>query len=129
MKRILNAYRIGLVILALPALTLAQGRDLNGQWTGALSKGDKSGTATLDLRTSGRSISGTLSDPSGQVLTIHNGRLDGNHFTFDVTANEHGHPKDLHFVGQVESNDIKLHTVMGQKSGPTIVFERSGQQR
>jgi hypothetical protein len=78
----------------------------------------------LDLTTSGGDTGGTLSDPSGQVTKIDNFRLDGSRFSFDTWVKEHGQPRQMHIVGEVGKEEIKLHRERGEKSEPTIVLHR-----
>jgi len=114
-------------ILVFGASASAQYNNLDGHWVGTVTKGDRSGAVAMDLLTSAGKIGGTLSDPSGQTMNIQNFRVEGNHLTFDARGKEHGQPEELHFVGEVQNAEIKIHRDMGRKSGPTIVLRRQGQ--
>ena len=105
----------------------AQDNNIAGHWVGTVAKGDRSGTARLDLTNPDGKIGGTISDPSGQVAKIENFKLDGNHFSFDAWGKENGQPTELHMVGEVANEEIKLHRDKNGKSGPTIVLHRQGQ--
>jgi len=54
-----------LTILVLTLSAFAQENASSGRWTATLTKGNKTGIATLNINTSGTSVTGTLSDPSG----------------------------------------------------------------
>ena len=114
-----------LTILVLTLLAFAQENASSGSWTATLTKGNKTGTATLHMSISGTGVTGTLSDPSGQVWQIQNGKLDGNQLTFDVTAREHGGTKDIHFFGQVADGLITLQNESHGKRGQTMSFHRT----
>jgi hypothetical protein len=103
----------------------AQENASSGRWTTTLTKGNKTGTATLNISISGTSVTGALSDPSGQVWQIENGKLEGNQLTFDVTAREHGGTKNIHFFGQVADGLITLHNESRGKRGQTMSFHRT----
>jgi hypothetical protein len=70
----------------------------------------------------GTEVTGTLSDPSGQVWEIRNGNLQGNQLTFDVTAREHGGTKNIHFFGQVEEGALTLQNESRGRPGQTMTF-------
>lgn len=127
MKTLSTFHLTCFVILVLGALASAQDSNLAGHWTGTVRKGDRSGTMVLDLTASERKIGGALSDPSGQITKIENFKLDGRHFSFDTWVKEHGQPKEMHMVGEVEKDEIKLHREREGKSLPTIVFHRREQ--
>ena len=115
-------YTLTIFILILSAF--AQESASGGRWTATLTKGDRTGTANLNMSISGTAVTGTLSDPSGQVWQIENGKLEGNQLTFDVTAREHGGTKDIHFFGQIADGLITLHNESHGKRGQTMSFRR-----
>ena len=113
---------ITILFFSLAAVT--QDSSLTGRWTATLKKGDRTGTASLTLGVSGTEVTGTLSDPSGQVWEIRNGNLQGNQLTFDVTAREHGGTKNIHFFGQVEKGALTLQNESRGRPGQTMTFYR-----
>jgi hypothetical protein len=116
-----------MLIVVLASGASAQDHSIAGHWIGTMTRGDRSGTARLDLNNSNGKIAGTLSDPSGLVMKIENFRLEGSRFTFDAWGKQHGQPEKLHVVGALENGEIKLHRdYNGEKSGPTIVLHREG---
>ena len=128
MKRIFNLFGQSFLMFVLLPLLFAQNESIAGHWVGTITKGDRSGTARLDLTDTDGKIAGTLSDPSGQVIKIENFKLEGNRFNFDGWGKQHGQPEKLHIVGQVENGEIKLHRDRNrERSGPTIVLHRQGQ--
>ena len=117
------AIRVAIVLMAV--LVFAQESELAGRWQATLRKGDRTGTSVMDLTRSGTQVTGTLSDPSGQIWQIENGKLEGNQLTFDVTAREHGGTKKVHFFGQVADGLITLHNESHGKRGQTMSFHRN----
>ena len=110
------------LISLLTLAVLAQESNLNGQWTATLKRGSRTGTATLTLSVSGTEVTGTLSDPSGQLLQLQNGKLEGGQLTFDVTGREHGGSKNIHFFGEVGGDSITMQNESNGKPDQTIVF-------
>jgi len=84
-------------ILFVTLAAVAQESSLAGRWTATLKKGGRTGAASLTVRVSGNEVTGTLSDPSGQIWQLQNGKFEANQLTFDVTAREHGGAKNIHF--------------------------------
>src|SRR5215469_11226292 len=111
-------------ILFLTLAASAQESSLTGRWTANLKKGDRIGTATLTVGVSGNEVTGTLSDPSGQIWQLQNGKCEANQLTFDVTAREHGGTKNIHFFGQVEGDSITLHNESNGRPGQTMIFHK-----
>jgi len=104
-------------------LVFAQENEFTGRWQATLNKGDRTGTAIMDVTLSGTQVTGTLSDPSGQIWQIENGRLEGNQLAFDVTAREHGGKKKIHFFGEVTTDVITLQNESRGKQGQTMSFQ------
>ncbi len=125
MKRMLKVSAVAFSISVLAFVTFAQSKDLSGCWTATLERGGNTGTFTMDLKISGNGVTGTLSDPSGPPWQIQNGTLEGNQLTFDVTAPEHGHTKNIHFMGDVGDDWITLRNESRGKQGRTLTFHRS----
>lgn len=116
------AIRAAIVFTAV--LVFAQESELTGRWQATLKKGDRTGTSVMDLTVSGTHVTGTLSDQSGQIWQIQDGKLEGDQLTFDVTARERGGTKKIHFFGQVTNDLITLHNESNGKPGQTMVFHK-----
>ena len=116
------ATRVAIAFMAV--LVFAQESELTGQWQATLKKGDKTGTSVMDVTLSSAQVTGTLSDPSGQIWQIENGKLEGDQLTFDVSAREHGGTKKIHFFGQVTNDLITLHNESRGQQGQTMSFHR-----
>jgi len=87
-----------------------------------LKKGDRTGIANLTVSVPGNEVTGTLSDPLGQIWQFQNGQVATNQLTFDVTVCEHGGTKNIHFVGQVEDDSITLHNESSGRPGQNHDF-------
>jgi len=97
---------------------------LSGHWTATLKRGDRTGTATMNVVVSRNQVTGALSEPSGQTLQIENGKIEGAQLTFDVWARERGGTKPIHFFGQVADDVITLNNESRGKRGQSMRFHR-----
>ena len=115
-------------IVSMAVLVFAQESEFTGRWQATLQKGDRTGISVMDVSLSGTRVTGTLSDPSGQIWQIENGKLEGDQLAFDVTAREHLGTKKIHFFGQVGDGLITLHNESRGKRGQTMSFHRNQSQ-
>ena len=91
--------------------------DLNGKWTGTLKTPD--GTEiplTYTFKVDGDKLTGTAESPQG-VVTVDDGKVSGNDFTFKVTVdgNEYPHAGKLYADScalDVTFSGQKLHTTL-----------------
>jgi hypothetical protein len=98
--------------------------DPSGRWTATLKRGNATGEAVMTLKVAGNQVTGTLSDPSGQILQIENAAIKDGQITFDASAEEHGRDKRIHFFGQITEDVITLHNQSNGKQGLTMTFHR-----
>ena len=120
-----SKFACAVAIAFLTLAAVAQESSLAGRWRATLKKGDTTGTANLMVSVSGNEVTGTLSDPSGQIWQLQNGKFEANQLTFDVTAREHGGTKNIHFFGQVEGDSITLHNESNGRPGQTMIFHKN----
>jgi len=124
-RRILKALAIALgPVLAVAILGFVPYDDISGKWTAAMQRGDRTGNFVMNLQVEGDKLTGTLDDPSGQILDIDNGKVEGEHLSFDAAAQDEGRSKIIHFAGDVASDQLTLQNVSHGKQGRTIVFRR-----
>jgi hypothetical protein len=119
-----SKFACAVAILFLTVAAAAQESSLAGRWTATLKKGDRTGAATLTVSVSGNEVSGTLSDPSGQIWQLQNGKFEANQLPFDVSAREHGGTKNIHFFGQVEGDSITMHKESNGRPGQIMIFHK-----
>ena len=81
-------------------------------------------TSTMTLRVSGDQVTGTIDLAPDVTVQIRNGKIEGSQLTFDVTAPEHGHTKEIHFVGDVQNDAITLRNESHGRQGRTIIYHR-----
>ncbi len=95
--------------------------DLNGKWKGSIKTPDgQELPVTYNFKTSGDVLTGTAESPAGSV-TIDNGKITGDTFTFKVTVDGNDYPHkgkiyadscgmDIDFGGQSSHFTIKRDT-------------------
>jgi hypothetical protein len=111
-------------VLAVAILGFAPNDDVSGKWTATMQRGDQTGNFVMNLQVEGDRLTGTLDDPSGQILDIDNGKVEGDHLIFDAAAQDEGRSKIIHFAGVVADDQLTLRNVSNGKDGRTIVFHR-----
>ena len=81
--------------------------DLSGTWRGPM---DGGGVALFHLKTTDKSIGGTMVGPDGKDYPISEGKLDGDKVSFTVDSQWQGMPVKLLVTGTVSSTDeMKVH--------------------
>lgn len=109
-------------VASLTFVASAQDMDLSGRWTGTFNGKGRPVTLVLNLRVSDNQMTGELVDPGGNHMPIHDWKLEGNHFTFEVSAKEHGRPRTDHFVGVVEDDAIQTDRAQQSEVATTHSF-------
>ena len=124
MKGMLKVFAAALSISVVACLAFAQGKDLTGRWTVTMERGTRSATLTMNLKAAGNRVTGSIDLTPDITVQIENGKLEGNQLTFDVAAPEHGHTKEIHFVGDVGDDAITLRNESRGKQGRTMIYQR-----
>jgi hypothetical protein len=66
--------------------------DLTGKWTGTIKTPDGNEIAvTYNFKVDGNTLTGTADSPNGTV-TVDNGKIDGDNFSFKVTVDGNDYP-------------------------------------
>lgn len=125
MKKILGPSAITLLISLLATAAFGQANDPSGRWTSRLERGSRSMTSVMTLKLSDNQVTGTIDLAPNVTVQIRNGKLENTQLTFDVTAPEHGGTKEIHFVGEVQSDVITLRNESRGRQGRTIIYHRS----
>lgn len=95
------ALAIGLIAIA----AAAAGRDVTGEWKGALGEGRE---VTLKLKADGGKVSGTMTDAEGTPRQITRGTIEGDKMDLTVASEWQGQPVTLRLEGTVEENEMRL---------------------
>jgi hypothetical protein len=95
--------------------------DLNGKWTGTITTPDGNDLeVTYNFKVSGDTLTGTAESPAG-VVTIDNGKVSGDTFSFKVTVDGNDYPHtgkvyndscglDIDFGSQIVHTTLKRAT-------------------
>lgn len=68
--------------------TTARAADVTGSWTAEMTTPDgNSFQIEFDFKQDGAKLTGTVQGPGGGAMNISNGKVDGNHISFDVSFN------------------------------------------
>jgi hypothetical protein len=118
MKRIFLLFSVCAVLFAtVAAHATFAATDINGTWAGDLSTPDGNSIPfTYMFKVDGAKLTGTVQGPRGDSLSLDNGKVDGDKFSFDVTI---GNGLTIHNDGTVNADDtIKLSTKTSDGSFP-----------
>jgi hypothetical protein len=94
-----------LVIMLTPASMRAA--DVTGTWTASTQSPDGGGMQlTFTFKQDGDKLAGSVDAGQGSAIDITNGKIDGDHFTFDVSFNG----TTIHHDCMVDGDQIKMTT-------------------
>lgn len=98
---------------------------LDGRWTGIVNTPDgNSLDVVYNFKTNGDTLTGTAQSPAGEV-SIDNGKVSGNNFSFDVTVDGNVYPhKGILYT---DSCGIDIDFGAGTTVHTTIVRDTTGQ--
>ena len=112
------AYCCGFFLLI--AATFA---DLNGRWTTTIRTPDGNEIqAAYNFKVNGDTLTGTAESPEG-VVTIDNGKVTGDNFSFKVTVDGVDYPH----AGTVYKDSCSLDIDFGSEKVHTTLFRAAGQ--
>ncbi len=97
---------VGLAMMLAPATMHAA--DVTGSWTSSMQSPDGSGgmQITFTFKQDGDKLTGSVQTAQGGAMDITNGKIDGDHFTFDVSFNG----MTIHHDCTVDGDQIKMTT-------------------
>jgi len=113
--------------LIVAVFAFAEVNDFNGRWTATATRGNKTAIVVIELNVNAEHVTGTLHDPSGQILQIQNGKVERQHLTFDASAQEHRRSKIIHFDAEMAGDAITLRNESNGRQGLTMIFHRSAE--
>ena len=120
------------VVLALSGMMFAG--SIDGRWKLEPLEGQakksakgKSHTATLDLKSSGNQLEGTLSAGKKRNATIEKGTVEGNNFSFVTKTTTKKGERIQYWKGTVEGDQLKVtHSAKeGAKRGQSLIAKRA----
>src|SRR5262245_18867707 len=99
-----TAVRIGLLMLL---ATLVSATDVTGKWKGSFDAGGGNRDLTIDLKSDGNAVTGTVSGLEKPV-EIKDGKLQGSEVTFWFTTEYQGNSYKLVYKGQLTGEEMKV---------------------
>ncbi|HEY5380683.1 MAG TPA: hypothetical protein VIJ65_00375 [Acidobacteriaceae bacterium] len=103
------------LLMVFGARSIYAATDMTGTWTGAIQTPDGSNFAlTFVFKQDGAKLTGTVAGPEGDPLTIDNGKVDGDNFTFTVAYNG----ATITHTGAVTGDEIKMTSKSDQADFP-----------
>jgi hypothetical protein len=105
-----------LLALSLTAF-VAFGADVTGKWTGQVPGRDgQMRDQTLNLKSDGSTVTGTVSGGRGGDVEIKEGKVSGDDVSFVVVRSFGGNEIKMNYKGKVTGNEIKFNVSMGERA-------------
>jgi hypothetical protein len=121
MKRILFLVSVcALLVMGLTPHSAFAATDINGTWTGEIPGQDGNPfMLTYVFKVDGAKLTGTVQIPQGEPISLDNGKIDGDKFSFDVNVNG----TIFSHEGTINADDtIKLNSKTNDGSFPQTEF-------
>jgi hypothetical protein len=94
-------------LFALLALLLGAA-EVAGTWKGSFEFSGDNVPVTLNLKTSGSTVTGTVEGLPSSPVEIHDGKVDGDNITFWVNTDYQGQTYKLVYKGKVSGDQIQF---------------------
>jgi len=93
--------------------------DITGNWSGTMQMGDQGFPLTYAFKQDGEKLTGTVTGPQGDPLTLNDGKIAGDKLSFSVKVDMGGNPAKFMSEGVIKGDEITLTTKMdgGQDFG------------
>jgi hypothetical protein len=105
-----------LLALTLTAL-VSFAADVTGKWTGQVPGRDgQTREQTLNLKSDGSAVTGTVSGGRGGDAEIKEGKISGDDVSFVVVRNFGGNEMKIAYKGKVAGNEIKFNVSAGERT-------------
>ena len=117
------------LLLSMFVLTMAAfAADLSGTWKATAEGPQGSMERTFVFKVDGAKLTGETTSSMLGKSTITDGKIDGDNFSFTITANLQGTEMKLNYKGKVTGNEIKVtSSVVGGDAGQGS-FEWTGKK-
>ena len=112
-NRTLVACATLLVLLAGAALAA----DITGNWTGSMSMGDNQFTLTYNFKQDGEKLTGSVTGPQGNPLTLNEGKVQGDKISFNVSVEGPNGTFKIVSEGTIKGEEITITSKMGGGDG------------
>lgn len=125
MRKTLAVCAVLLAVLAGAAVAA----DITGNWTGSMSMGDNQFTLTYNFKQDGEKLTGTVTGPQGNPLTLNDGKVQGDKLTFFISFEGPNGTMKIVNEGTIKGEEITLTTKMEGGQGfpdmPPMTLKRS----
>ena len=75
---------MGVAVLLAVMAGLSMAADITGTWTGSMSMGDNQFNLSYSFKQDGEKLTGTVTGPQGNPLTVNEGKVQGDKLSFNV---------------------------------------------
>jgi len=115
-------------VLAAAVTGVALAADITGDWTGSMSMGDNQITLSYSFKQDGGRLTGTVTGPQGNPLTLQDGKVEGDKLSFNLQVEGPNGSMKISSEGAIKGSDeITLTTKIegADRDFPPITLKRS----
>jgi hypothetical protein len=108
--------RIAVAVAVIAGSAIAA--DVSGKWTGSLAMGDNQITLSYDFKQDGEKLTGTVTGPQGNPLTLNDGKVEGDKLSFTLQVEGPNGNIKISSEGTIKGEEITLASKMEGGPGP-----------
>lgn len=102
--------------------------DLAGTWKATADGPQGSMERTFVFKVDGSKLTGETTSSMLGKSTIADGKVDGDNFSFTITANLQGTDLKINYTGKISGNEIKVKSEVASGDGSQGSFEWTGKK-
>jgi hypothetical protein len=87
--------------------------DISGTWSGSMNMGGNDMTLTYTFKVDGEKLTGTVTGPQGEPLTLNEGKINGDKLSFSINVQSPNGDMKITNEGTIKGEEIILTTKMG----------------
>jgi len=117
--------RIAVAVAVIAGAAMAA--DVTGKWTGSMAMGDNQFTLSYDFKQDGEKLTGTVTGPQGNPLTLNDGKVEGDKLSFSIQAEGPNGSFKISSEGTIKGDEITLASKMEGEPGamPPMTLKRA----
>jgi hypothetical protein len=82
--------------------------DIDGTWSGSIETPGGALPVSFTFKADGDRLTGSTTGPDGSVITLNDGKIDGDKFSFNITIDFGGMPFTMAYTGELKEGGVIL---------------------
>jgi len=124
----MNRLLVSFALLAAAVIAAPAPADLNGTWKATAEGPQGNMERTFVFKVDGTKLTGETTSSMLGKSTIADGKVDGDTFSFTITADFGGNQMKISYKGKVSGNEIKVTSSVDGGDGNAQSFEWTGKK-